>query len=175
MDMVATPKGHLYVLMASGKIQRFQSGGYNFEPDFIIGLASPEHLVADTVGEKLYWTEKTPDGTWAIRTASLAGSNVQSVRTLESMPLGLEIDAIAGQLYVSVAAGKIQRLRVDGSDFEPDFITGLAAPGSLCVDVRDGKVYWTDGDSIWRASLTGENIECVLADLGAPAHLVLYE
>ena len=89
------------------------------------------------------------------------------------MPLGLGIDAIAKQLYVSVAEGKIQRLRVDGSDFEPDFITGLTSPGHVGVDVGDGKLYWTDGNSIWRASLTGENIERVLTDLGTPAHLVL--
>lgn len=97
----------------------------------------------------------------------------QSVKILPSLPLGLGIDGSAGQLYVSVASGKIQRLGVDGSDFQPDFITGLAAPGSLAVDVGDGKLYWTDGDSIWRASLRGENIERVLTGLGMPAHLVL--
>ena len=170
MDMV-TAKHLLYVLVASGKIQRFRTSSYNFEPDFITGLASPKHLVADS--EKLYWTEKTTDGIWQIRCATLDGSNVQQVRILPSMPLGLGIDAIAKQLYVSVAEGKIQRLRVDGSDFEPDFITGLTSPGHVGVDVGDGKLYWTDGNSIWRASLTGENIERVLTDLGTPAHLVL--
>ncbi len=172
MDM-ATVKHRLYVLVTSGKIQRFWESSYNFEPDFITGLASPKHLVADVSGEKLYWTEKTTDGIWQIRCATLDGSNVQPVRILPSMPLGLGIDAIAKQLYVSVAEGKIQRLRVDGSDFEPDFITGLTAPGRVGVDVRDSKLYWTDGNSIWRASLTGENIERVLTDLGTPAHLVL--
>lgn len=173
IDMAVTPKSYLYVLVASGKIQRLLS--YDFEPDFITGLASPKHLVADVLDEKLYWTEKTTDGMWQIRCAAFDGSDVQSVWILPSLPLGLGIDAIAKQLYVSVASGKIQRLRVDGSDFEPDFITGLTSPGRVSVDVGDGKLYWTDGDSIWRASLTGENIERVLTDLGAPAHLVLNE
>lgn len=70
------------------------------------------------------------------------------------------------------AKGKIQRLRVDGSDFEPDFITGLVSPGSIAVDVGGGKLYWTEKDSIWGASLSGENIARVAAGLGMPAHLV---
>ena len=162
-----------YVSVASGKIQQLGIYGSDFQPDFITGLASPEHLVVNVLGEKLYWTEKTPDGTWSIRSAPLDGSNVQSVTELESAPLGLAIDAIAGQLYVSVASGKIQRLRVDGSDFQPDFITGLVSPGSLGLDVGGGKVYWTEKGGIWRASLNGENIECVVTGLGMPAHLVL--
>ena len=174
IDM-ATAKNQLYVLVASGKIQRFRASSYNFDPDFITGLASPKHLVVDVSSEKLYWTEKTTDGRWQIRCAALDSSNVQSVRILPSLPGGLGIDAIAKQLYVSVAEGKIQRLRVDGSDFEPDFITGLTSPGRVGVDVGDGKLYWTDGNSIWRASLTGENIERVLTGLGTPAHLVLDE
>ena len=172
MDM-AIAENLLYVLVASGKIQRFRASSSNFEPDFITGLASPKHLVADVLDEKLYWTEKTTDGIWQIRCAALDGSNIQLVRTLPSMPLGLAIDVIAGQLYVSVASGKIQRLRVDGSDFQPDFITGLVSPGSLGLDVGGGKVYWTEKGGIWRASLNGENIECVVTGLGRPAHLVL--
>ena len=172
MDM-AIAENLLYVLVASGKIQRFRASSSNFEPDFITGLASPKHLVADVLDEKLYWTEKTTDGIWQIRCAAFDGSNVQSVKILPSMPLGLGIDAIAKQLYVSVPEGKIQRLRVDGSDFQPDFITGLVSPGSLDVDVGDSKVYWTEKDGIWRASLNGENIESVVTGLGRPAHLVL--
>ena len=175
MDMAITER-HLYVPVSSGKIQRLYADDpfFRFEPDFITGLASPKHLVADIFGEKLYWTEKTRDGTWQIRGATQDGSNVQSVRMLESAPLGLAIDVSAGQLYVSVTSGKIQRLRVDGSDFQPDFITtGLVSPGSLDVDVGGGKVYWTEKDGIWRASLNGENIERVVAGLGVPNHLVL--
>ena len=174
MDM-ATANNLIYVLVASGKIQHFQASFYNFEPDFITGLASPKHLVTDVLDEKLYWTEKTTDGTWQIQCATLDGSNIQLVRTLPSMPIGLAIDVSAGDLYVSVASGKIQRLRVDGSDFQPDFITGLVSPGSLGVDARGGKVYWTEKGGIWRASLTGENIECVITGLGMPANLVLDE
>ena len=170
MDM--TRSGHkFYVSVSSGKIQRFGSGYY--EPDFITDVASPKHLAVDVLGEKLYWTEETTDGTWQIRCAALDGSNIQLVRALESVPLGLGIDSMAGHLYISVVAGKIQRLRVDGSDFEPDFITGLVSPGSIGVDVRGGKVYWTEKDSIWCASLSGENIESVVTGLGMPAHLVL--
>ena len=182
-ELTSTPLGmaiaerKLYVSVASGKILRIPTnvGCYFGEPnfDFITGLASPEHLVVNTFDKNLYWTEKTPDGMWSIRSAPLDGSTVQSVRKLESAPLGFAIDVIAGQLYVSVASGKILRLRVDGSDFEPDFITRLTSPGSLGVDVGGGKVYWTEEDSIWRASLNGENIERVVPDLGTPTHLVL--
>ena len=126
-------------------------------------------------GFDYYWTEKTDDNTWGVRYSHGRVGHYWGVRevVLTGTPMGM---AIADRkVYVSVVSGKIQRLRVDGSDFQPDFITGLAAPGSIDVDVGDGKLYWTDGDSIWRASLTGENIERVLTDLGAPAHLILDE
>ncbi len=173
MMIVEGPLYDLYVPMASGKIQRLSEYGFDFDPDFITDLASPKHLVADVLDEKLYWTEKTTDGIWQIRCAALDGSNVQPVRILPRMPLGLGIDSIAKQLYVSVAAGKIQRLRVDGSDFDPDFITGLGSPGSIAVDVEGGMLYWTAKDSIWGASLSGENVACVATGLGMSAHLVL--
>ena len=171
-DMIIA-EGHCYLLAPSGKIQRLRTSGGDFQRDFITGLASPKNLVVDAFGKKLYWTEETPDGTWHIRGVPLDGSNVQSVRTLESAPLGLAIDVSTDQLYVSVASGKIQRLRVDGSDFQRDFITGLAAPESLSVDVGGGKVYWTEKGGIWRASLNGENIEQIVTGLGMPAYLVL--
>ena len=41
------------------------------------------------------------------------------------------------------------------------------------MDIGGGKVYWTEKDSIWRASLNGEDIERVVTDIGMPAHLVL--
>ena len=41
MDMV-TAKHLLYVLVASGKIQRFRTSSYNFEPDFITGFGFTE-------------------------------------------------------------------------------------------------------------------------------------
>ena len=172
MDMTHT-EHKFYVSVSSGKIQRFGSGRYDFEPDFITDVASPKHLAVDILGEKLYWTEETTDGTWQIRCAALDGSNIQLVRALESVPLELGIDSMAGHLYISVVAGKIQRLRVDGSDFQSDFITDLVSPGSMGVDVGGGKLYWTEKDSIWRASLSGENIERVVPGLGRPAHLVL--
>lgn len=165
--------GKVYVSVASGKIQRMDADGSDFQPDFITGLDKPTHLVVDASGGKLYWTEEIASGTWQIRSAGLDGSNLETVRALEDVPMGLAVDGSRGHLYVSVASGEIQRLSVDGATFTRDFITGLDAPRSLGVDVSGGKLYWTEMGRIRRASLTGQNIESVAEGLGVPDDLVL--
>ena len=127
-------------------------------------------------GFEYYWTEKTDNNTWRIRRAvGQSGPWEVPYAEFTDTPMGI---AIADrELYVSVASGKILRIPTNvGCYFaEPnfDFITGLASPEHLIVDVFGKNLYWTEKDSIWRASLNGENVERVVTGLGMPAHLVL--
>ena len=123
-------------------------------------------LAVDAVGGKLYWTEKTSDTTGKIKSANLDGSNTQLVEDLTSLPLDIAFDAVNGKLYVANAWGKVQRLNVDGSGFQPDLITNLDTPRNLVVDVATDKLYWTEktGQSTGRirsAHLDGTNVQLV--------------
>ena len=134
-------------------------------------------LAVDVAGGRLYWTERTSDRTGRIRRANLDGTNVRLVKNLTSVPHGIALDPVNGKLYVMNAWGKIQRLNVNGSNFQPNLITGLDTPSNLVVDVASGKVYWieTPGGSgrIRRANLDGSSIQNVATGLAAPLSLAV--
>ena len=70
--------------------------------------------------------------------------------------------------------GKIQRLNVDGTDFEANLIKGLKAPSEIALDVESGKVYWTEQSStIRRANLDGSNIETLVTGLSHPTGIAV--
>ena len=117
-------------------------------------------------GEKVYWTERTGERSGKIRRANFDGSTVQLVKELTSVPRQLTLDTVQNKLYLTNSWGKIQRMNVNGSGFQPNLITGLNAPKHLAVDVSGGKVYWTEPGSIWRANLNGKSREQVLTNLG---------
>ena len=89
-------------------------------------------------------------------------------------PQGITLDAAAGKIYVTNAWGKVQRLNIDGSNFQPNLITDLDTPGGLALDVAGGKVYWTEASGrIRRANLDGSNIQDVATGLGAPINIAI--
>ena len=134
-------------------------------------------IAVDAAGEKLYWTERTGERTGRIRRANLNGTNVQLVKNLTSVPHSLALDATNGKVYVTNAWGKVQRLNVDGSNFQPNLITGLDTPRNLVVDVASSKVYWTEttevSGRIRRANLDGSSVQNVATGLAAPLSLAV--
>ena len=134
-------------------------------------------LTVDRAGGKLYWTEKTGDRTGRIRGANLDGIHVKLVKNLTSVPHGITLDTVNGKLYLTNAWGKVQRLNVDGSNFQPNFITGLNTPRDLVLDVTGGKVYWTEtaaqSGRIQRANLDGSSVQNVAIGLTAPLSLAV--
>ena len=165
--------GKIYLTNSWGKVQRLNVDGSNFESNLIIGLEDLKDIAVDVAGGKLYWTEQTSETTGKIRRADLDGSNVQLVKDLTSVPHGLALDTTNRKIYFTNAWGKVQRLNFDGSNFQPNLITGLKDPKGIAVDLIEGRVYWTEKGSIRRASFNGENIEEVVTNLGSPVTLVL--
>ena len=162
----------LYITnLRRGKVQRMNVDGSGFQPNLITELEAPQHLTL--TNDKVYWTEQTGEETWKIHRANLDGTNVASVKVLKSMPLGMAADTANGKLYLTNVRGKIQRLNLDGSNYEPNFITGLDSPESIAVDMAGGKLYWADTSSIKCVSLSGESIENIVTGLGTPADFVL--
>ncbi len=168
-----TAAGKLYLTNAWGKIQRLNVDGSNFQSNLITGLEAPKHITLDVAGGQIYWIQQTSDTTGKIRSANLDGSNLRLVKDLTSSPRGLALDAVNKKLYLTNAYGKVQRLNLNGSNFQPNLITDLDAPEGVSVDVVGRKIYWTEQDGIWRADLNGENIEDVVTGLGAPTGIVL--
>ena len=135
-------------------------------------------LAVDMANGKLYWTEKTGERTGRIRRANLDGSNVQLVKDLTSVPIDITLDMTGGELYLMNTWGKIQRLSVDGSNFQPNLITDLEGPKHLTLDTAGGKVYWTEQTSdrtgrIRRANLDGSNVEDLVTGLDSPVGIAL--
>ena len=173
LDLAVDPqRKHLYWIDALNRIQRSDLDAENIR-NLARDLKAPKHLTLDVRRGTLYWTEQTSDQTSEIRSADLDGSNVQRVKALTSAPRGLTIDTVTGKLYLTTADGKVQRLNVDGSNFQRNLITGLDAPKAVSVDVAGRKIYWTAQNSIRRADLNGENIEDVVTGGGAPTGLVI--
>ena len=143
--------------------------------NLVPGVRNATGLAIDVAGGKLYWTERTGDSTGRIRRANLDGRNVQLVKNLTSVPQGIALDAANGKIYVTNAWGKIQRLNVDGSNFQPNLITDLESPRGLALDVSGGKVYWAETTGrIRRANLDGSNIEDVVTGLGTLMNITVF-
>ena len=163
-----TSNNKLYLTNAWGKVQRMNRDGTGFQPDLIRNLDSPRAVAVDAAGGKVYWTEES-----RIRRANLNGTNIQLVREFTSTVNGLAIDAHNNKLYLANSVGKVQRLNLDGTGFQPDLITNLDSPTSVAIDAAGDKVYWTENGRIRRANLNGTNVQNVATGLGSPVSIVL--
>ena len=133
---------------------------------FASGARNANSIAVDMAGGKVYWTQQTGANAGRVQRANLSGSNVELVRALNNLPQGIAVDASNGKLYVTNARGKIQRMNLDGRNYEPDFIINLDSPRGIAVDAAGGKVYWTEqtGENtgrLQRADLDGSNVESV--------------
>ena len=163
-----TSNNKLYLTNAWGKVQRMNRDGTGFQPDLIRDLNSPRAVAVDAAGGKVYWAEES-----RIRRANLNGTNVQLVREFTSTVHALAIDAHNNKLYLANSVGKVQRLNLDGTGFQPDLIVNLNSPRGVAVDAAGGKVYWTENGRIRRANLNGTNVQNVATGLGSPVSIVL--
>ena len=165
MYWIETPSGTLYRLM--------ETSVENIAPS----VKNVTGVAVDVAAGKLYWTEKTSDRTGNIQQADLDGKNVQRIKELTSVPHSIVIDTTRKKLYLTNSWGKIQRLDVDGTNFEPNFITGLKTPIDIALDVGDGKIYWTDGTGrIGRANLNRNlNIRSVFRGSGTVSSIAIAE
>ena len=165
--------GKLYLTSSRGKVQQMNLNGSGFEADLVVNLESPRGIAVDAAGGKVYWTEQTGDRSGRIRRANLNGTSVQLVKELTSVPQGLAVDTANGKLYLTNSWGKVQRMNLNGSGFQPNLIVNLDAPRGVAVDVAGGKVYWTEAGKIRRANLDGSNRQDVATGLGTPDGIFL--
>ena len=135
-------------------------------------------VVVDMAGGKVYWAEQTSSNSGRIRSANLNGTNVQSVRAVISVPRQLALDTANGTLYLTNSRGEVQRMNLNGSNYQPNLIVNLASPRGIAIDAAGGKVYWTEqtGDRSGRirsANLDGSNVRSVKELTSVPQGLAL--
>ena len=165
--------GKLYLTNPWGKIQRLNLDGSDFQPNLITGLQTPNHLALDRQQRKVYWTEQMEDGTGKIRRANLDGTNAELVKNLTNAPRSIAVNSVNRKIYLTRSWGKVQRLNLNGLNFQPNLITDLRDLGTVAVDVEASKLYWTTGDRIQRANLMGKDIETIVTGLQTPTGIAL--
>ena len=69
-------------------------------------------------------------------------------------------------------------MNLDGSNFQPNFITGLKLPQNLVLDTTNRQLYWTEqtgktSGKVQRANLDGSNVQLVKELTSAPRGMTL--
>ena len=118
-------------------------------------------LAVDMEGGKVYWTEETGESGGTINSANLDGTGVMEIMEITAVPMGIAVDTEGSKLYWTNSRDKIQRINVNGKDFDGNFITRddfitslenpLENPKHIAFDVEERRLYWTAADGMTAA------------------------
>lgn len=165
---IDTGANKIYMTNVWGKIQRLNLDGSNFQPNFITGLNSPDHITVDAENSKIYWSEGLN-----LKRANLNGSNPQNIAKGSGTLTGIAI--AGGKVYWTETAntirndGGIRRANPNGSNLEKLVTINTSVPLGIAVDFAARKLYWTNSDGkVRRSDLNGANVEDVVTGLGTP-------
>ena len=125
--------GKVYWTEMSGRIRRANLDGSNVEA-VATDSGTPMNLVV--FDGTVYWTEKMGENSGEIRFVNLQGNVVTRNSFTQGFPIGIAVDAVERMLYWTTSRGIIGRQALDGSNFQPNFVTGLSAPGTLALRVE---------------------------------------
>jgi len=133
-------------------------------PSSITGIA------VEPVGAKVYFSDARRQ---RVQSADMDGASLLTLLPGLDEPVGINIDALAGKLYVAVQGltPALQRANLDGTGLEPLITTGILHPAGLALDVGAGKLYFVDDslDAVFSASLDGSNLTNLnIAGVDAP-------
>ena len=111
-------------------------------------------LAAPRARAFLYWTS----GATALNRVGNDGSGLGSF--IQTPPLSYAVAINSSYIYWTANDGRIGRANIDGSNPNPDFITGLSQPSDLVGLAVDGShIYWSSETHIGRANLDGSGVE----------------
>jgi hypothetical protein len=152
---------------APSVIERMTLDGSGVQPDFIAGPRIESGDSLHVYGDRLYWLDASA-GDCRVASASLEGTDVQTLATLQSQGCGsgVSMTLAAGYLYwSSLDTATIGRMSVEPPySAQPDFIripqTSMLADATSLV--TDGEwLYWFDefSHSVGRARLDGTDVD----------------
>ena len=110
--------------------------------------------------DKVYWGEQLSDRSGRLRRANLDGTNMEEIRSVFGIPLGIAVAPEDGTVYWTNSRGQIQRISINGTGFQ-NLITQLRDPRHIAFDVTDQKFYWSESGRIRRANFDGSNRQVV--------------
>uniref|UniRef100_A0AAY4EDX2 EGF-like domain-containing protein n=1 Tax=Denticeps clupeoides TaxID=299321 RepID=A0AAY4EDX2_9TELE len=155
-----------------------QSGASGVQTTVVSGLASPDGLACDWLGNKLYWTDSETN---RIEVAELDGS-LRKVLFWQDLdqPRAISLDPGRGYMYWTDwgEIPKIERAGMDGTCREIIIDNDIYWPNGLTLDYDEQKLYWADAkfNFIHRSNLDGSSREVVVrGELPHPFALTLYE
>jgi virginiamycin B lyase len=125
---LALHSGRLYWAdQGTGKVGRAELDGSNPEVDFMSGLTEPTGVAIDA--DHLYIGSESH----GIVRANLDGTGVEPFIAAIRPIQGVAVDG--DHLYwASLGDNAISRIKLDGSEFEPQFISGVSLPVGVAVD-----------------------------------------
>jgi hypothetical protein len=120
---------------------------------------------------RVYWTE---NGSSTLKRSQPDGSNIETIASGESYPIGIALDPISQKVYWSnYTSNTIRYADLDGSN-PSDLLTTGDFPAAMDIDTDTGKIYWTEtSGSIKRADLDGSNVETIHSGVSFSVGLVL--
>ena len=156
---------------AEGKLHRLVDDEVeNLAPN-VTGITS---VAVDAANGLLYFAVQTGNNKGAIRRSGLNGKNVQTLKTLTAVPMGIALDAAGSTVYWTNSRGRIQSIAAEGSSQLTNLLQDLANPTAIVVS--NGYVYWAEPlGRIRRASLTANQQVAVnvATGLGEPLSLAI--
>ena len=135
--------------------------------ELVTGEAGANVITLDVEAGKMYWTNWLSD---SINRANLDGSDTELlVETVATdctgpgciAPEGIDLDLSAGKMYWGNRfSNGLMRANLDGTDVEVIVATPVEMRG-VALDVKNGKVLWTDTGKVQRSNLDGTDVEVV--------------
>ncbi|MDE0424837.1 MAG: leucine-rich repeat domain-containing protein [Candidatus Poribacteria bacterium] len=151
-----------WVTALSGRLYRLAGAEVEMLTPNVQNITS---LAVDAINAKVYFTEKTSDRTGKIHSVDFDGSNLTTLATIQSgVPVDLTIDPEGKRLYWTDSLGRVRRANLNGKHIR-NLIQNLNSPKRIALHTADGKMYYTEANSIWRANLDGSTPEAVVTGL----------
>ena len=135
-------------------------------------LTGVKGIAIDTANNLLYLAVQTGQNRGEIRSASLAGRNIRTLKTLTAVPMGIAVDSAGGVAYWTNSRGRIQSIPTSGSTKLTNVLQSLPSPGPIVIS--NGHLYWGEtGGRIRRIDLTAtrQTIQNVATGLSEPLSL----
>ena len=127
---IVVSNGFIYWTEGGNSIRRVNVSGQKIVGDVAANLGTVGGLAVG--GGKVYWTEQTGASGGSVNGANLDGTNLETLATLLSAPMGISVDTAGSKLYWTNARGRVQRANLNGSGIT-NVVEGLGSPGEIVI------------------------------------------
>ena len=127
---IVVSNGFIYWTEGGNSVRRVSMSGQKIVGDIAANLGTVGGLAVG--GGKVYWTEQTGASGGSVNGANLDGTNLETLATLLSAPMGISVDTAGSKLYWTNARGRVQRANLNGSGIQ-NVVDGLGNPGEIVI------------------------------------------